>query len=401
MNSAVIVDVVRTPVARRHRSLSGWHPVDLLAEVLRAIADRTGVDPELVEDVITGCVSQVGAQSTNIARNAVLAAGWPDRVPGTTVDRQCGSSQQAVHFAAQGVIAGAYDVVVAAGVESMSVVPMFSNADANLADPYGPEIRQRFSSVTTYGTEGIVPQGLSAELIAERWGIGRDELDAFSLRSHERAAEAQRSGRFRAEMHPLESRVRDRDDPRVVTRGDLVDADGGIRETSLEELANLAPVFRPGGVITAGNSSQISDGAAAALIMSEARASELGLRPLARFVGFAVIGSDPIAMLTGPIPATRRVLERAGVTVDEVDLFEVNEAFAPVPLVWQRELDVDSERLNVNGGAIALGHPLGATGVRLLATLTHELVRSGGRYGVQAVCEGGGMANATLIERMT
>jgi acetyl-CoA acyltransferase len=400
VRSALVVDVVRTPLARRNGALAGWHPVELLAEVLRAIPQRSGIPPELLDDVLVGCVSQVGAQSTNIARSAVLAAGWPETVPGTTIDRQCGSSQQAVHFAAQGVMAGAYNAVIAAGVESMSVVPMFSNASGNLEDPYGEVLRARYAGERTYGIEGIIPQGLSAELIAERAGLGRETLDAFALRSHERAAAARDEGRFHSEIQPL--RVKTRDEHGMSSEGEeLLSVDTGIRTTSMESLSGLRPVFRDGGVVSAGNSSQISDGAAAALIMSEECAARLGLAPLARLVEFAVAAGDPISMLTVPVPATANVLNRASLDISDIDLFEVNEAFAAVPLVWQESLGVDPDRVNVNGGAIALGHPLGASGVRLLATLVHELVRSQGRYGVQTMCEGGGMANATLIERLT
>jgi acetyl-CoA acyltransferase len=398
MDSAVVVDAVRTPLGRRNGMLSGWHPVDLLACVLKQLVARVGLDPSEVNDVIVGCVSQVGAQSTNVARSAVLAAGWPETVPGTTVDRQCGSSMQAIHFAAQGVQAGAYDVVVAAGLESMSVVPMFSNAEANLGDPYGPELRQRYEGQRHYGHQGIVPQGLSAEILCDRYRVGRDELDAFALRSHRLAAAARDDGRFSHEIAPLESKRRQADGSIVMSGPVLVDE--GIRDTSLEALGGLQPVFREGGLITAGNSSQITDGAAAVLIMRESRAESLGLSPLARFVGFFVVGSDPIEMLTGPIPATRGVLERCHLAASDIDLFEVNEAFAPVPLIWAEAFDVDAERLNVNGGAIALGHPLGATGARLLTTLTHELVRRGARRGLQTVCEGGGMANALVIESL-
>jgi acetyl-CoA acyltransferase len=398
MESAVIVDVLRTPIARRNGDLAGWHPVDLLAETLRGLADRTGLGSATVNDVIVGCVSQVGAQSTNIARNAVLAAGWPEIVPGTTVDRQCGSSMQSAHFAAQGVMAGVYDVVVAAGIESMSVVPMFSNAGGDLGQVYGPKMCERFAMVDTFGTRGVVPQGLSAELVAERYRIDREQLDEFALRSHQRAADARDSGRFDKEILPVDSRAGDPVNP--VIDGSSLKTDTGIRDTTLDALAGLRPVFRDDGVITAGNSSQISDGAAAALIMSERRADQLGIKPLARFIGFAVTGSDPVEMLTGPIPATRQVLACSGLSVGQIDRFEINEAFAPVVLAWEKTLGVDPRRVNVNGGAIAIGHPLGATGVRLLATLTHELIASGGRYGLQTICEGGGMANAVVIERL-
>jgi acetyl-CoA acetyltransferase family protein len=398
MSAAVVVDVIRTPIARRNGALAGWHPVDLVAEVLTGLQKRTAIDPAIVDDVIVGCVTQVGAQSSNLARNAVLAAGWPESVPGTTVDRQCGSSIQAVHFAAQGVLSGVYDVAVAAGVESMSVVPMFSNTTANLGDPYGARIASRYGDVETYGTRGIVPQGLSAELLAERYGLAREEIDAFALSSHERAARAIAEGRFAAETWPIPARTRSGDG--TVAEGELFSTDNGVRATSLAALAKLRPAFRDGGVVTAGNSSQISDGAAAALVMSEARCAALGLTPLARLIGFAVSAGDPIEMLTAPIPATTAALARAGVPLDAVDAFEVNEAFATVPLVWAQALDIDLDRVNVNGGAIALGHPLGATGVRLLATLTHELIRRRGRYGLMTVCEAGGMANATVVENL-
>jgi acetyl-CoA acyltransferase len=401
MPSAVIVDAVRTPIGKRFGSLSGWHPAELVAVALRNLAERSGVDPSLVEDVIMGCVTQVGPQSTNIARTAVLAAGWPEQVPGTTVDRQCGSSQQAVHFAAQGVMAGAYDIVVAAGIESMTTVPMFSNAAGDLADVYGDVVADRYENRENYGQKGIIQQGISAEILAEKWDLTRDVLDAFSLESHRRAAAARDSGYFKGQLVPVEGKRRDREDRTLVTPCEPLRADEGIKDTSLDRLAELKPAFLPSGRITAGNSSQISDGAAAVLIMSEDRARSLGLRPMARFVGFSVVGSDPIEMLTGPIPATNKLLDRAGLAAEDIDLFEVNEAFAPVPLVWSRELGVPLDRVNVNGGAIALGHPLGASGARLMVTLVHELARRGGRYGVETICEGGGMANACLIEAIS
>jgi acetyl-CoA acyltransferase len=389
MREAVIVDVVRTPIGKRNGALSGWHAVDLAATVLAALVERNDLDPTLVEDVIMGCVSQVGEQGVNIGRNAVLAAGFPESVPGTTVDRQCGSSQQAVAFAAQGVLAGAYDVVIAAGIESMSRVPMGSNA-AGPGEPFGPRVAARY---TAQG--GLVPQGISAELIAERWSLGRDQLDAYALGSHQRAWAATQEGRFKREILPIEARRADG------TSGGTLDADEGIRpDTSLAALAQLRPAFREDGRITAGNASQISDGAAAALIMSAERAKALGLVPRARFVAFSVAADDPILMLTAPIPATRRVLERAGLGLDDMDLVEINEAFASVVLAWGAELHPDWERVNVNGGAIALGHPLGASGARLLATLLNELERREGRYGLQTMCEGGGMANALIIERL-
>jgi acetyl-CoA acyltransferase len=384
VTTAVIVDAVRTPLGRRNGKLAGWHPVDLAAHTLRALVDRNHFDPALVDDVIMGCVSQVGEQTMNIGRNAVLAAGFPHTVPGTTVDRQCGSSQQAAHFAAQGVIAGAYDVVIAAGVESMTRVPMGSSLLPG-TDPFGPVLVERYP--------GLVPQGISAELIAERWRLGREELDEYALSSHRRAVQATGDGRFEPEIVPVPVAT----DDGVESMG----VDEGIRaDSTIERLATLNPAFKPDGVITAGNSSQISDGAAAVLITSEEAAQRLGLTPRARFHAFALAGADPVLMLDAPIPATRRVLERARLSLDDVDLVEINEAFASVVLAWARELHPDPERVNVNGGAIALGHPLGCSGARLLATLVHELGRRGGRYGLQTMCEGGGVANALVIERL-
>jgi len=389
MGTAVIVDAVRTPLGKRNGRLKGWHPVDLAAEVLCALMSRNDLDPALVDDVIMGCVSQTGEQGLNIARSAALAAGFPDTVAGTTVDRQCGSSQQAIHFAAQGVMAGAYDVVVAAGVECMSRVPMGSSIMNGPGMPFGPRLTRRYEEAG-----GLVPQGIAAELIAEKWAIGRDELDAYSVESHLRAARATDEGRFAGEIVPVAA----------VGEGvgrKLVDSDEGIRrDTSVEALGALKPAFQAGGRVTAGNSSQLSDGAAAALITSEARAAELGLVPRARFVSFALAGVDPVTMLTGPIPATARVLERAGLGLDDIDVVEMNEAFAAVVLAWEREHPTDMSRVNPNGGAIALGHPLGCSGARLMATLVAELERSGGRYGLQTMCEGGGMANATIVERL-
>ena len=375
MPAAVIVDAIRTPLGRRNGQLAGWHPVDLAAHVLDALVARHDLDPGLIDDVIMGCVSQVGEQALNIGRNASLAAGFPDTVPGTTVDRQCGSSQQALHFAAQGVIAGAYDVVVAAGVESMSRVPMGSSVLG--ADPFGSRLVERYPD--------LVPQGISAELIAERWKLSREELDEFALRSQMLAAHATAEARFDREIVPV----------------DAMRVDEGIRpDTSAEGLAALKPAFQADGVITAGNSSPISDGAAAVLVTSEAAAARSGLEPRARVRAFALAGADPILMLTAPIPATGRVLERAGLTLGAVDRIEINEAFASVVLAWAREVHPDMDRVNVNGGAIALGHPLGSSGARLMATLLCELERSGGRTGLQLMCEGGGLANATVIERL-
>jgi acetyl-CoA acyltransferase len=397
MPTAVIVDTVRTAGGKRNGKLSGWHPADLAAECLTALAERNDLDPALVEDVIMGCVMQAGAQSINVARNAVLAAGWPEDVPGTTIDRQCGSSQQAVHFAAQAVMAGAHDVVVASGVEVMSQVPMGASVgDGKFGFPFGPRMGLRYADVG-----GLIPQGLSAELIADKWGLSREDLDAFSLRSQERAARARDEGRFDREILPVRSIHRDKETGDVTESAEQVRSDEGIRETSMEALAQLKPAFKPdGGKVTAGNSSQITDGASAALIMSEAKADALGLRPRARFHAFALAGVDPVTMLTGPIPATEKVLAKAGLTLDDIDLVEINEAFASVVLAWEKETGADMDKVNVNGGAIALGHPLGCSGTKLLATLVNELERSSGRWGLQTMCEGGGMANATIIERL-
>jgi acetyl-CoA acetyltransferase family protein len=386
MPTAVIVDAIRTPLGRRNGKLKDVHPVDLVAHVLEGIIDRTDIDPALVEDVIMGCVMQVGEQGINIGRNAALAAGFPESTVGTTVDRQCGSSQQAAHFAAQGVIAGAYDVVIAAGVENMTRVPMGSSvAEGKYGFPFGPMMSARYPN--------LVPQGISAELIAEKWGISREQNDAFSAQSHQRAARAREEGRFDREILPITVSGEEGEE--------VVNQDEGIRpDSSVETLAKLKPAFKPDGVITAGNSSQITDGAAAVLIMTEEKASELGLKPRARFHTFALAGVDPVMMLTGPIPATTKVLERAKMTLDQIDLVEINEAFAPVVLSWEKEHHADVSKVNVNGGAIALGHPLGASGARLMATLLNELERTGGRWGMQTMCEGGGMANATIIERL-
>ena len=385
MREAVIVDAVRTPLGRRDGALKGWHPVDLLGHVLGALVKRSKLDPALVDDVVAGCVGQAGEQAFNVARNAVLAAGFPESVPGTTVDRQCGSSQQAAHFAAQGVLAGSYDIAIACGVESMTRVPMGSNG-AGPGQPFGPAVMRRYNNT-------VFHQGIGAEMMAERWKISREELDAFSFESHQRAARATEEGRFCNEILPVP--IETENGPSHMTR------DEGIRaNTTLEKMATLKPAFKPDGVVTAGNSSQISDGAAALLIMEAGTARKLGLRPLARFVEFAMAAEDPVIMLSAPIPATRKILGRAGLKLDDIDCFEVNEAFASVPVAWQHELGADPAKLNVNGGAVALGHPLGASGARLMTTLVHELQRSGGRYGLQTMCEGGGMANATIIERM-
>jgi acetyl-CoA acetyltransferase family protein len=382
---AVIVDAVRTPLGRRGGQLASWHPVDLAAHTLRALVDRNDVDPAVVDDVIMGVVSQVGEQTLCTGRNAVLAAGFPDHVTGTSVDRQCGSSQQAIHFAAQGVMAGAYDVVIAAGVESMTRVPMGSSIIAG-QNPFGPAMRERFPQ--------LVPQGISAEVVAERWELSREELDRFALESHRRAASATAEGRFERQIVPV---------PVATDDGTaLVSRDEGIRvDTSFEKLQALKPSFKPeGGVITAGNSSQISDGAAALLITSEDAAARLNVTPRARFHAFALAGADPVIMLTAPIPATHKVLERGKLSLDDVDRVEINEAFASVVLAWEREFHPDMARVNVNGGAIALGHPLGCSGARLATTLLDELERTHGRFGLQTMCEGGGMANAMIVERL-
>lgn len=384
MHEAVIVDAVRTPLGKRNGVLSDWHPADLAAETLKALADRNSFDPVLVDDVIMGCVSQVGDQTWNIGRNAVLGAGWPETVPGVTIDRQCGSSQQSVHFAAQGVMAGSYDIAVAAGVESMSRVPMGSSAGTGR--PFGEKMRDRYQN-------DLIPQGLSAEMIAEQWSIPREELDSYGYDSHMRALKATEERRFDKEIVPVEVKV-----DGVIEQ---VSRDEGIRPTtSLEGLAALKPAFKEDGVVTAGNSSQITDGAVALLIMSRSKADQLGLKPRARFVSFSLVGTDPVSMLTGPIPATAKALERAGLSISDIDLFEVNEAFAAVIGAWLRETGADWNKVNVNGGAIALGHPLGASGARLMTTLLNELERSGGRYGLQTMCEGGGLANGTIIESL-
>jgi acetyl-CoA acyltransferase len=396
MRSAVVVDAIRTPAGRGKPggALSGVHPVDLLAGVLERLVARTGIDPALVEDVIGGCVQQVGEQSFNVTRQAVLAAGLPQDVPATTIDRQCGSSQQAAHFAAQGVIAGAYDVVVACGVESMSRIPMGTSPMGR--DPFGPRLAQRYP-------DGLVHQGISAELIAARWKLDREELDAFAARSHARAAATAAAGGFDREIVPVE--VAGPEGTVTVRTDETVRA-----TTTVQGLAGLQPSFRTdamaarfpqiGWHITPGNSSPLTDGASAVLIMEERRAVALGLTPRARFHGFAVVGDDPLIMLAGPIPATRKVLATAGLGVDDIDAFEVNEAFAPVPLAWVHELGADPERLNPCGGAIALGHALGSSGTRLLTTLVNHLEATGGRYGLQTMCEGGGLANATIVERL-
>ena len=387
MPNAVIVDAVRTPGGKRGGQLKNWHAVDLASEALKAIQERNDLDPALVDDVITGCVMQVSEQSLNVARNAVLAAGWPESVPATTIDRQCGSSQQALHFAAQGVMSGAYDIVVANGVEAMTRTPMGSSVVRELGFPFGPRVMSRFH---------LVSQGEGAEMIADQWGISREQLDEYSVESHKRAAKATEEGRFEGEIIPIEIR-----DEEGKGTGETMTRDEGIRpDSSVDTLGKLKPAFREDGKVTAGNSSQITDGASAVLVMSEEKAKELGLTPRARFHAFALAGVDPVTMLTGPIPATKKILERNNMTLDDIDLVEINEAFASVVLAWQKELDADLSKVNVNGGAIALGHPLGASGAKLCATLLNELERTGGRYGLLTMCEGGGMANATIIERL-
>jgi acetyl-CoA acyltransferase len=401
MREAVIVEAVRTPIGKRNGSLKDIHPVDLLAEVLKEVVDRAGVDPGEIEDNITGCVSQVGEQSLNVGRDGWLAAGLPETIPSTTIDRQCGSSQQSIHFAAQGVIAGAYDLVVASGIENMTRVPMGSSTMGQ--NPFGQNLFARYEGK-------LVPQGVSADLIATKWGITREDSDDFGYRSHVKAAGATKAGYFKREILPL--KVTGPDGGQI-----LLDYDEGIRmEPDREKMKQLQPAFQnptfeemfPGQInwtVTAGNSSQISDGASAILIASREKAEKLGLTPRARFISFALAGDSPILMLTAPIPATRRVLERAGLDLfKDIDVVEINEAFASVVLAWQRELDVPDEwfdeHVNPNGGAIAVGHPLGATGAKLMTTMLHELDRRGGRYGLQTMCEGGGMANATIIERL-
>jgi acetyl-CoA acyltransferase len=392
MTNAVIVDAVRTAGGKRNGKLRNWHSADLASEPLMALVERNDLDPALVDDVIMGCVMQVGEQSLNVGRNAVLAAGFPESVPATTIDRQCGSSQQAAHFGAQGVIAGAYDVVIAGGVEVMTRTPMGASVVRDLGFPFGPRMMSRYAE-----RGGLVSQGEGAELIADQWGLSREDLDEFSVRSHRLAAQATAEGRFEREIIPVAVKGDDGADT-----DELVTADEGIRpDSSVEVLGNLKPAFRQeNGKVTAGNSSQITDGASGVLIMSEEKAAALGLTPRARFHSFAVVGSDPITMLTGPIPATRAALERGKLTLDDIDIVEINEAFASVPLAWAKEFGADLDKVNVNGGAIALGHPLGASGAKLMATLLNELERTNGRYGLLTMCEGGGMANATIIERL-
>ncbi len=386
MSSAVIVDVVRTPIGRRGGVLSGWHATDLAAQPLAALVERTGIDPAIVEDVIMGCTMTVGEQAMNIARNAALAAGFPVTVPGTTVDRQCGSAQQAIHFAAQAIAAGAMDVAIGAGIESMTRVPIGSTTEPGPGEAYGPLYKSRFE---------LIHQGECAEEIARRWNISREEMDRLGLESHQRAARATEEGRFSTQLLSILGKTADGVDVGPVL------ADEGIRPGgTYEKMAALRPAFREDGLVTAATSSQISDGAAAVLLMSEKKALSLGLTPRARFHTFAVAANDPQIMLTAPIPATAMVLEKSGLSLDDLDLIEINEAFASVVLAWEREFHPDMSKVNVNGGAIALGHPTGCSGARLMSTLLCELERTGGRYGMQVMCEGGGQANATIIERL-
>ena len=382
MREVVIVEGVRTPVGKSRGVFKNNRPDELLAVTLNELMKRSGVSKEIVQDVIIGCVSQVEEQALNIARTAALIADFPIHVPGTTIDRQCGSSQQAVHFAAQAILSGDMDIVIAGGVESMTRVPMGSTRKES---DNSPELTARYE---------IINQGLSAERIAEKWGFSRTQLDEFSLESHRRAIQAQNEGRFDREIVPVEVTLDDG------TKTLITQDEGPRRGSTIEKLATLPTVFKENGVIHAGNASQMSDGAGALLIMSMEKALELGLKPKFKIISRTVIGSDPTLMLTGPIEASKMALEKAGLTIEDIDLYEVNEAFAPVPLCWQEELHADPAKLNVNGGAIALGHPLGASGARVMITLMHELERTGGKYGLQAICEGAGMANATIIERI-
>jgi acetyl-CoA acyltransferase len=387
MNSAVIVDAVRTPTGKNGGKLKDWHPASLGAHVLQALAARNPIDVEMIDDVIFGCVMQVGPQTLNVARNSVLTAGWPETIPATTVDRQCGSSQQAIHFAAQGVMSGAYDAAVAGGVEAMSQVPLGASLIKGMEFPFPPSMLER------YAETGLPHQGIGAEMIADEWGFSRADLDAFGALSQQRAERAAAEGRFEREVVAVRIKTEDGEESMRI--------DEGIRPgTTAEKLANLKPAFKEDGKHTAGNSSQIADGASAILIMNEEKAKALGLRPRARFHSFALAGTDPVTMLKGPIPATRKILEKSGLSLGDIDLIEINEAFASVVLAWQKETGADMNRVNVNGGAIALGHPLGATGSKLMSTLVCELERTEGRYGLQLMCEGGGLANATIIERI-
>ena len=382
----MIVDAVRTPVGRRGGVLSGWHATDLAAQPLKALIERNDIDPALIDDVIMGCTMTVGEQAMNIARNAALAAGYPETVPGTTVDRQCGSAQQAIHFAAQAVLSGAMDIVVGAGVESMSRVPIGSTTEPGPGEAYGPLYKAHFE---------LIHQGECAEEIARRWSITRDDMDDLAYSSHQRAGQAQDEGRFDNEIIAVEARSHDG------AASGIVSKDEGVRrDTTREKLSTLRPAFFEDGQVTAASSSQISDGAAAVLVMSEEKANELGLTPRARFHTFAVAANDPQIMLTAPIPATTKILEKSGLSLADIDLIEINEAFASVVLAWEKEHHPDMSKVNVNGGAMALGHPTGASGARIMSTLLNELERTQGRFGLQTMCEGGGQANATIIERL-
>ena len=379
----VIVEAVRTPMGRRNGVLSGVHPVNLGAKVLNEVVKRAGIESNMVEDVVFGNVSQTGEQGANVARNVLLAADFPYEVPATTVDRQCGSGQQAVHFAANLIQAGTCDITIGGGVESMSRVPLGVTITQGPGFPFNAEIMANYP---------LTSQGISAEEIAVKWGITRDDVDKFALSSYEKAKRARDEGRFKREITPV--------DVSLEGLAHTADTDEGIRDTSLEKLGSLQPSFRPDGIHHAGNSSQITDGASAVLLMAREKADELGLKPRARIIGQAVVGSDPVLMLTGPITATPKVLKKAGLEMKDIDLFEINEAFASVVLAWEKELGPDMSKVNVNGGAIALGHPLGATGARLMTTLLHELERTGGRYGLEVMCCGGGLGTATIIERL-
>jgi acetyl-CoA acyltransferase len=379
MAEAVIVEAVRSAVGKRNGGLSGVHPAELSAQVLNGLVERAGVDPEIIDDVIWGCVMQAGEQALDIARTAVLTAGWPETIPGVTVDRQCGSSQQSVHFAAAGVVAGHYDAVVAGGVESMSRTPMGSSL-ANGGNPYSASFKARYSRTPN--------QGIGAEMMAEKWGLTREMLDQYSLDSHEKAGAAQASGAFDDQIVA----IKDAD-------GNIMNKDEGIRlGTTLEKMGNLKPAFKEDGVIHAGNSSQISDGSGALLFMSAEKAKALGLKPLARVHTAVLAGADPVMMLSAPIPATQKALAKSGLSLDDIGVFEVNEAFAPVPMAWLKEIGADEKKLNTNGGAIALGHPLGGSGARIMTTLLYHMRDNNIRYGLQTMCEGGGQANATILE---
>ncbi|QDI92573.1 thiolase family protein [Salicibibacter halophilus] len=382
MKEAVIVEAVRTPVGKRKGGLSGVRADEIAAEPLKEIVRRTGIAPNNFEDVIYGCVSQVGEQAFDVARMAALMADYPIQVPGTTIDRQCGSSQQALHFASQAILSGDMDAVVAGGIENMSRVPMGSNMKGS---PFSEQLTSRYE---------MINQGLSADRIADKWEFSREQLDEFSLESHEKAVAAQKEGRFEREIMPLDVTLPDG------TATTINEDEGPRADTSIEKLGSLTPAFKEDGKITPGNASQISDGASAVLLMSREKAEALGLKPRFRVVARSVVGDDPTLMLTAPIPATAKVLKKAGLKLEDIDLFEVNEAFASVPLAWLRDTGADPKKLNVNGGAIALGHPLGASGTRLMCTMLHEMERSGLRYGLQTMCEGHGMANATIIERL-